>query len=91
MHHELRILILGLTCLAGVAGAQTKPDTAIRYRQGVMNVMGWNFDQLGAVVRHTGALDAKEFALRAERLAALGAHDREVGRDCGHDLRAFID
>jgi cytochrome c556 len=55
------------------AGAQqAKPDTVIRYRQGLMNVMGWNIDQLGAMVRHTGALDAREFAVRAERLAALG-------------------
>ena len=37
-----------------------------------MAVMGWNSDQLGAMVRHTGPLDAKEFLLRAERLAAYG-------------------
>src|SRR3982751_3180123 len=57
---------------ASAAQAQSKPDSAIRYRQGLMHVMGWNFDQLGAVVHHTGALDTKEFALRAARLAELG-------------------
>jgi cytochrome c556 len=58
--------------IPAVSAQQSKADTVIRYRQGLMNVMGWNIDQLGAMVRHTGALDAKEFALRAERLAALG-------------------
>lgn len=59
-------------CLVPAAFAQSKADTAVRYRQGVMAVMDWNLNELGAVVRHTGALDSKEFALRAERLAALG-------------------
>jgi cytochrome c556 len=63
-------MFAGLMPLAGAQ--QSKADTVIRYRQGLMNVMGWNIDQLGAMVRHTGALDAKEFAMRAERLAALG-------------------
>ena len=75
MRHPLSTLVIAAACAAGVvpiAAAQSKADTAIRYRQGLMNVIGWNFDQLGAVVRHTGTLDTKEFALRAERLAALG-------------------
>ena len=58
-------------CLAAAADAQTKADTAVRYRQGVMAVMDWNLAELGANVRHTGAFDTKDFALRAERLAAL--------------------
>jgi cytochrome c556 len=61
-----------LSSLATIAIAQPRPDAAIRYRQGLMAAMGWNFDLLGAAVRHTGALDAKEFALRADRLAAFG-------------------
>ena len=67
-------ILLGL---AGGVAAQSKPDAAIRYRQGLMTVIGWNFDQLGAMVRHTGALDAKEFAQRAERLAAAAAQIAE--------------
>jgi cytochrome c556 len=61
-----------ISSLATIAIAQQRPDAAIHYRQGLMAVMGWNFDQLGAAVRHTGTLDAKEVALRAERLAAFG-------------------
>src|SRR6476661_8306633 len=62
-----------IACAAScVANAQSKPDSAIRYRQGLMHVMGWNFDLLGAVVYHTGELDTKEFALRATRLAESG-------------------
>jgi cytochrome c556 len=57
---------------SSAADAQSKADNAIRYRQGLMHVMGWNFDLLGGVVHHTGALDTKEFALRATRLAELG-------------------
>jgi len=59
-------------CLTTVSLAQTRPDAAVRYRQGLMAVMGWNFDLLGAAVRRSGALDAKEFTLHAERLAAFG-------------------
>ena len=56
--------------LAASAGpARTDP---VQFRQGLMAVMGWNADALGDVVRRAGALDAKEFALRAERLAAAG-------------------
>ena len=76
MRHLFQTLVTAAAiaaALASVAAAQqAKPDTAIRYRQGVMNAMAWNFDQLAAMVRHTGALDAKEFSLRAERLAAFG-------------------
>jgi len=69
---RLSLAAVLLVCSASVAYAQSKADTAIRYRQGVMAVADWNFSRLGAVVHQTGALDAKEFALRAERLAALG-------------------
>jgi len=74
MRHPLSMLCTAAACAAVLvsgAAAQSKADTAVRYRQGLMRVIGWNFDQLGAAVRHTGALDTKEFALRAERLAAL--------------------
>jgi len=72
MSRLLRTLaILILVCLAGVAGAQSRPGAAIRYRQGLMAAIGWNFDLLGTMVRR-GPFDAKEFASRAERLAAFG-------------------
>ena len=61
MRHPLPKLVAAAlaACLVSMAFAQTKADTTIRYRQGLMNVMGWNFEQLGAVVRHTGTLDTK--------------------------------
>ena len=78
MHRRYWILATGLACLASAASAQTKPDDAIRFRQGLMAVMTWNSDQLGAMVRHTGTpLDAKEFVLRAERLGAYGTQMAE--------------
>ena len=73
-HRILATVIL--SCIAGGAAAQSRPDAAIRYRQGVMAVMGWNFELLGTMVRR-GPFDAKQFAQRAERLAALGAQIAE--------------
>ena len=78
MRHPFPKLVAATAaCLVSVAFAQTKADITIRYRQGLMNVMDWNLEQLGAVARHTGALDPKEFALRAERLATFGAQIAE--------------
>jgi cytochrome c556 len=70
-HWIFAIAAIGSLATAA-AIAQQRPDAAIHYRQGLMAVMGWNFDLLGAAVRHTGALDTKEIVLRAERLAQLG-------------------
>lgn len=72
MSRPYRILATVIfACLASGADAQSRPGAAIRYRQGLMAVMGWNFDLLGAMVRR-GPVDAREFAQRAERLAAFG-------------------
>jgi cytochrome c556 len=65
------ITCAALASVAALAAGPTRTDP-VQFRQGVMAVMGWNADALGDVVRRTGALDAKEFAQRAERLEALG-------------------
>ena len=66
--------IVALLCLLAFASAdaQQKPDAAIRYRQGLMAAMDWNFQPLAAMTRGRTPFDAKEFALRTERLAAYG-------------------
>jgi len=78
-------------CIASIAAAQSRPDAAVHYRQGLMAVIGWNFDLLGATVRHTGPLDAKEFALRAERLAAYGPQMLEGFPKPAADSKAVTD
>jgi cytochrome c556 len=60
-----------LACAALDAAAQHKPEYVIHYRQSVMTLVGWNFGPLSAMVKGKLAWDAREFALRAERLAQL--------------------
>ena len=62
---------LAVVALAASAAGPARTDP-VRFRQGLMAAMGWNADALGDTVRRTGALDVKEFTLRAERLAAFG-------------------
>jgi cytochrome c556 len=63
-------------CLAvGTALAQgtppTKAEQALKYRKAVYQVMAWNFGPLAAMAQGKIPYDAKEFATRAERVAAL--------------------
>lgn len=60
-----------VAALTAAAAGPTRTDP-VRFRQGLMAAMGWNADALGDTVRRSGALDTKEVALRAERLAAFG-------------------
>ncbi|HZP66518.1 MAG TPA: cytochrome c [Rudaea sp.] len=86
-----RILALCLAAVgAAAASAQTKPDAAIRYRQGLMAAMGWNVDQLGANLRSAGGPDLKDAATRAERLAAFAPQIAE-GFPKGSDKGAVTD
>lgn len=53
------------------AVAQHKPEQFIHYRQSAMTLIGWNFGALSAMVKGKTAWDAKEFAMRADRIASL--------------------
>jgi cytochrome c556 len=65
-------LALPALLVAAVAAAQMKPEDVIHYRQSAMNLVGWNFAPLGAMVKGKTPFDAKEFSRRAERLEFLG-------------------
>jgi cytochrome c556 len=52
-------------------GLQPKPEDVIHYRQSVMTLIGWNFGPMSAMAKGKLAWDAKEFALHADRVAAL--------------------
>jgi cytochrome c556 len=53
------------------AGAPVKPADVVHYRQSVMDLIGWNFGPLAAMTKGKTAWDAKEFAMRAERIQSL--------------------
>ena len=77
------------------APAQTGPDKirpekVIRYRQSAMDMVGWNFSPLGAMVKGKTPFDAKEFSRRADRLETLGPQLLE-GFSKGSDTGAETD
>jgi len=70
----MRIATLSLSLaalLAGTAFAAGKPEDAIEYRQSVYNVIGWNVGPMAQMVKGKTPWNASEFALHADRVAAL--------------------
>jgi cytochrome c556 len=66
-------LVAGLM-LAGIAvsaQAQTKPETAIEYRQGIFRAQLWNVLPMAAMVQGKAPYDQAAFLLRAQRLDQL--------------------
>ena len=53
------------------AGGPVKPADVVHYRQSVMDLIGWNFGPLAAMTKGKTAWDAKQFAMRAERIRSL--------------------
>lgn len=80
--------LLATTCVDAIA--QHKPENVIHYRQSAMTLIGWNFGTLSAIVKGKLAWDAKEFALRAERIASLAPQIQE-GFAKGSDKGAETD
>lgn len=48
-----------------------KPEDAIKYRQGVFRVIGWNFGSMAAMVKGKKPYDAEVFARNAEIVAFM--------------------
>ena len=67
-----------------------RPEKVIRYRQSAMDMIGWNFSPLGAMVKGKTPFDAKEFSRRADRLEWLGPQLLE-GFSKGSDTGAETD
>ena len=72
----MRLITLAFGMAATLAGAVVataafKPETAIRYRQSVYTMIGWNFAPLADMVKGKTAWNAAEFSRHAERIAAL--------------------
>ncbi|MBN8728052.1 MAG: cytochrome c [Xanthomonadales bacterium] len=60
-------------CLVATSPALAAPkaEDAIRYRQSVYTVIGWNFGTLADMAKDKQPFDAGEFTLRADRIADL--------------------
>ena len=65
------LLVACGSLFAGAAFAQAKPEDAIKYRQGVYRVIGWNFGPMAAMVKGDRPYDAAAFARNAEIVAYM--------------------
>jgi cytochrome c556 len=82
--------LAGVLC-AAIATAAVKPETAIRYRQSVYTVIGWNFVPLVKMMKGETPWDAAAFTKHAERIASLAPQLLEgfpQGSDKGADTDA---
>jgi cytochrome c556 len=73
------------------AAEKIRPEKVIRYRQSAMDMIGWNFSPLGAMVKGKTPFDAREFSRRADRLEFLGPQLLEgfaKGSDTGAETDA---
>ena len=73
---------------------KVRPEKVIRYRQSAMDMIGWNFVPLGAMVKGKAPFDPKEFSRRADRLELLGPQLLEgfsKGSDTGAETDAKAD
>ena len=76
---------------AAIATAAVKPETAIRYRQSVYTMIGWNFVPLVKMVKGETPWDAATFTKHADRIAALAPQLLEgfpAGSDKGAETEA---
>jgi cytochrome c556 len=86
------VLSLGINMAANAHGDMS--EDAIEYREAVMEVIVWNFQPMGAMVKGKIPFDAQAFAKRAANLAALSSMPLEgfiPGTDKGDtDAKAEI-
>jgi cytochrome c556 len=57
--------------LAAQAAPPTKAEQSLKYRKSLYQVMAWNFGPMSAMAQGKVPYDAKEFAMRAERVATI--------------------
>src|SRR5258708_28701051 len=57
--------------LFGTAAFAQKPEDAIKFRRGVMAVIGWNFGPMAAMAKGDRPYDAAAFARHAEIVASV--------------------
>ncbi|HEX9207350.1 MAG TPA: cytochrome c [Steroidobacteraceae bacterium] len=57
--------------VAAQAAPPTKAEQVLKYRKSLYQVMAWNFGPMSAMAQGKMPYDAKEFALRADRVATI--------------------
>jgi cytochrome c556 len=86
----LLAVALGLACAVTgpvlAQGASSKAEQALKYRKSVYQVIVWNFGPMAAMAQGKIAYDAKEFARRAEHVAALAPMLAEAYPDESRDV-----
>ncbi len=60
-----------IASLSATAFAEDEKEEAVEYRQGVFEAIKWNFMPMAAMVKGEVEFNKDEFAMRAERVAAL--------------------
>ncbi len=65
------LLAVSGSLFAGTVRAESKEEWAQHYRQGVYEVMGWNFKPMADMVKGTKPYDAAKFARHAEIVAFM--------------------
>lgn len=70
---RLPVVLMLIACSALFAGSALaqKPEDAIKYRQGVYRVIGWNFGSMAAMAKGEKPYDAAAFARHAEIVAFM--------------------
>lgn len=85
------ILAIGLLVIASGGAAQSKPEAAIHYRQGVFGAIVWNFGPMSAMVRGKVPYDKAIFernALRVSQLAPMLLEGFPKGSEAGAETEA---
>jgi cytochrome c556 len=65
------LAVVALAGAAHAAGQPSKGEQAVKYRQSLYQVMAWNFGPMSAMSQGKLPYDAKAFAMRADRVAAI--------------------
>ncbi len=68
----IRVLLMSaLFWLANNAYTDDRVEAAVEYRQGVMNIVGWNFKHMGAMLKGKSAFDQAAFSAYANELQVV--------------------
>ncbi len=73
------VLTSCLLSLTGTALAEDPIHAAVEYRQGAMNILGWNLKPMAAMVKGKTPYDQAVFSRHAQDLAAAAALDHLSG------------
>jgi cytochrome c556 len=65
------VLLAAVAAAAHAQGQPSKAEQALKYRKAVYQAIAWNFGPMSAMAQGKIPYEAKEFEMRAQRVAAL--------------------